>query len=138
MHQRVMKPRFDRPERRQVRNVTRLLARPLTSKSLGGEPAHFSTSPPNLALRSRRRQRALGAAGLNSTRSRSEVGPDFARLARAASLDDRSFLLVERAHQHLVHIQQVFLHKLVWVSAINWFSDTSAKRSLLNISRKRS
>jgi hypothetical protein len=29
MHQRVMKPRFDRPERRQVRNVTRLLARPL-------------------------------------------------------------------------------------------------------------
>src|SRR5215217_1193879 len=30
MHQRVMKPRFDRPERRQVRNVTRLLARPLS------------------------------------------------------------------------------------------------------------
>jgi|SRR5215218_6505668 hypothetical protein len=30
MHQRVMKPRFDRPERRQVRNVTPLLARPLS------------------------------------------------------------------------------------------------------------
>ena len=30
MHRRVMKPRFDRPERRQVRNVTRLLARPLS------------------------------------------------------------------------------------------------------------
>src|SRR5215217_3377793 len=30
MHQLVMKPRFDRPERRQVRNVTRLLARPLS------------------------------------------------------------------------------------------------------------
>jgi hypothetical protein len=33
MHQRVMKPRFDRPERRQVRNVTRLLARPLSQGS---------------------------------------------------------------------------------------------------------
>ncbi len=32
MHQRVMKPRFDRPERRQVRNVTRLLARPLRNE----------------------------------------------------------------------------------------------------------
>ena len=29
MHQRVMKPRFDRPQRRQVRNLTRLLAQPL-------------------------------------------------------------------------------------------------------------
>jgi hypothetical protein len=37
MHQRVMKPRFDRPERRQVRNVTRLLARPLRGEGDGTE-----------------------------------------------------------------------------------------------------
>ena len=57
MHQRVMKPRFDRPERRQVRNVTRLLARPLNVR-IGGVTVAERSAPKWLsAARKRRRNR---------------------------------------------------------------------------------
>src|SRR5688500_18930408 len=72
MHQRVMKPRFDRPERRQVRNVTPLLARPLKS-------------PPTARL-----QNAVLRSAIGGNQERSTLGGHLANGSASKAVRQRA------------------------------------------------